>query len=225
MFNEKNESSYQHSYTQSQTYITNLVSSKMPGVRPIDVGILGIGGKIPPNNTSPEIMFKFLLEDLNNGLIYPEKVKQSFIIEVEDEVIYHVSEGQVTTDRLDLANHFKQNFQNNSEEIYVGQLREFINDTVVKDIIKDITGLIQITRQMHGDEEMEFESQKYNFSLHNNNLSVCKKSGEEILNNFGFTESATRKDVQEMVDLSIKTKTVQDDSFTPKEETQPKPKL
>lgn len=225
MFNEKNESSYQHSYTQSRTYITNLVSSKMPGVRPTDVGILGIGGKIPPNNTSPEIMFKFLLEDLNNGLIYPEKVKQSFIIEVEDEVIYHVSEGQVTTDRLDLANHFKQNFQNNSEQIYVGQLREFINDTGVKDIIKDITGLIQITRQMHGDEEMEFESQKYNFSLHNNNLSVCRKNGEEILNNFGFTKSATREDAREMVDLSIKTKTVQDDSFTPKEETQPKPKL
>jgi hypothetical protein len=212
--NKKTDS--EQEYWQLRASVLELITSRMDRISQEDIGISGFIEI--PENASRERRFELVLEHFSNGLKNPEKIKDLFLIEVKDEVIYHVAEGRVLEDKLSLANHYKQD----NKESFESQIRDFVNKNASETIVEDITDLIQTTRGLHGDEKMEFETKNYNFSLQHNSLSVTKKNGEEILNNQGFTQAASREDIAKMLDLGIKIRTVQDGSFTPRESPSPK---
>lgn len=131
------------------------------------------------------------LENLKTALQKPHELEGRVIILADDERVLHVEDGEIIRDSFNILTQVV--LDNRIKECFDIAKREIEG----KDLLESVTAMMEIYGNYSPlNDLLHFESRNYIFNYKDEQLKVTAKDGDrEILNNSGFTEVATNKDM------------------------------
>jgi hypothetical protein len=148
------------------------------------------------------------IEEIQTALQNPSALKSTVNIFVGDELVYQVKDGQVLRDKLNLSSSFKEQQLDQTPEINIKFETEKMkaNGRNLATAAKDLIAGLWKRREAQAapDGTLTYQSGHYIFSCKNEQLSVVsKETNQEVLNNNGFTDNATYKDIKLMQKVEL----------------------
>lgn len=149
------------------------------------------------NNLQPEHIEKF-----KTALTNPSNLKGSVIVLMENKKVFEVKDGQVIKDDLQLILKAPKQMQEQQEpdiELHLDTQKLKEKGNIIANCARGILNSLRGDKEViqASDGTCCYTSVNYIFSLRNDKVSVVsKETGQLVLNNDGFTDEASQKDIK-----------------------------
>lgn len=139
------------------------------------------------------------IKQIQIALEKPQELKGSVSILVGDERIFHAKDGQVIEDTLSLTSSEQQLSIRINQKIDApnqGRGKDSVVQAIGRGLAHKASKMLAFLGKRAEDNSLQYESNNYIFTQKEKQLSIVAKDGRgEILNQNGFTEVATDKDI------------------------------
>lgn len=149
----------------------------------IEIGFNQGGGlqKYLQPSMARDNVFKLL-----TALAQPEELIGGVAIWVNKEIVFLAEDGKVIEDSLNLGMQVKEKFEDTE-----------LKEVEGKKLLKYVSTILTVFGKKENDC-LKYEGKYYSFSEKGGEIRVVNKEGQEILNNQGFTDIASKEDMNSL---------------------------